>query len=328
MKNRRLLVLVGLLTFIFIWGCDQRTDEVQPTACFTASKITAKVDEIIVFDNCSTDAETYGWTFGDGNTSTEISPSHKYLEEGEFTVRLVAKNKTLIDEETIAIVVEASVDPELYDGIESWIVHYSNDFSTDNGDWTVGTNEYYQATISGGTYNIFNFYSESSYLFWTNVATMPLSTKNFDIELKIKNTIDPGNYGSGLIWGVNGDVGWYYFRTSIGYYVLGDTDSGQWFEWENGASTTDYNLLTVRKYDDTYYFFLNKTLVYTRAYSTDFGSKFGIIIDQSGAAAIDFIGIYLVDEGKKTGNIVPTSLSIEERSGCASKKEVSLKRIN
>jgi PKD repeat protein len=44
----------------------------------------------INFTNTSTDALSYLWDFGDGNTSIEVSPSHTYAGAGTYTIKLVA----------------------------------------------------------------------------------------------------------------------------------------------------------------------------------------------------------------------------------------------
>lgn len=44
------------------------------------------------FFNSSSNATTYTWNFGDGNTSTEATPTHHYISEGTYTVTLIAEN--------------------------------------------------------------------------------------------------------------------------------------------------------------------------------------------------------------------------------------------
>lgn len=48
--------------------------------------------EILYTDNRSRNATEYLWDFGDGNTSTDPEPQHKYTTEGTFTVTLVARS--------------------------------------------------------------------------------------------------------------------------------------------------------------------------------------------------------------------------------------------
>lgn len=45
----------------------------------------------VAFTNLSTNATSYEWTFGDGQTSTEANPVHTYLD-GYFTATLIASN--------------------------------------------------------------------------------------------------------------------------------------------------------------------------------------------------------------------------------------------
>ena len=66
----------------------------QPEADFTHAGIDLTVD----FTNNSTNATTYVWDFGDGNTSTENNPSHTYTTAGTYTVTLTANNLDCEDE--------------------------------------------------------------------------------------------------------------------------------------------------------------------------------------------------------------------------------------
>ena len=45
-----------------------------------------------VFSNTSVAGQTYNWIFGDGNTSTQSSPTHTYTLPGTYTVTLIANN--------------------------------------------------------------------------------------------------------------------------------------------------------------------------------------------------------------------------------------------
>ncbi|MEW6069352.1 MAG: PKD domain-containing protein [Candidatus Thermoplasmatota archaeon] len=63
-----------------------------PTASFTVSALEVVVGEEITFTSTSTDPEndalTYLWNFGDGTTSPEASPKHKYEKAGTYDVTL------------------------------------------------------------------------------------------------------------------------------------------------------------------------------------------------------------------------------------------------
>jgi PKD repeat protein len=46
----------------------------------------------IALTNTSTNASSYVWSFGDGNTSTLANPNHTYATQGTYTIKLVATN--------------------------------------------------------------------------------------------------------------------------------------------------------------------------------------------------------------------------------------------
>jgi PKD repeat protein len=63
---------------------------VVPSVSFTASPLTICEGEIVTFQNQTQNFTSCLWDFGDGNTSTDVSPSHQYTLAGQFTVTLVA----------------------------------------------------------------------------------------------------------------------------------------------------------------------------------------------------------------------------------------------
>jgi PKD repeat protein len=67
------------------------------TADFTFTNDQMTGDDV-VFTNTSENAESYSWDFGDGSTSTEVSPTHAYSLGGTFTVTLTASYGAAEDE--------------------------------------------------------------------------------------------------------------------------------------------------------------------------------------------------------------------------------------
>ena len=88
MKNIFAIFIMAILTIVLSNSCRK-----IPEASFTASKTSAVVGETINFTNTSDNGSSYKWEFGDGNTSTEASPSYVFNTVGTYTVELTAFSK-------------------------------------------------------------------------------------------------------------------------------------------------------------------------------------------------------------------------------------------
>lgn len=303
---KKVYPIVVILILVLIYGCETREETKQPVACFTYSPENGiEVDDEISFTAaCSEDAETYSWDFGDG-TAERVgpTPTHAYSEDGEFEVTLTVENKNLQDQISKNITIEAGaiqIDPTDYGAIPSWINHYYNDFS-EKGDWLEGSGDTWEATITGGYYTIKDTDASDDNFgryYYTNEVELP--DDNYDLEVIIRNTIDNGSYGSGLIFGLypgddsNSSV-FNYYKFAQGYFNIGDTD-GSWSEWTETSygKIEDWNLLTVRKYKAKYYFFINQEYIFSDDYN-DYGDQFGFIIDKDTHVDINAIGISIMD---------------------------------
>jgi PKD repeat protein len=81
------VALAALLAVTFI-GCDDEETKDPPDASF--SFVATGNGMTIEFTNESTNATTYLWDFGDGNTSTEENPTHTFPDFGDFLISLTA----------------------------------------------------------------------------------------------------------------------------------------------------------------------------------------------------------------------------------------------
>lgn len=65
-----------------------------PTSAFTYSPSSPTTADTIQFTDTSTDSDgtiaSWSWIFGDGTTSTSKDPTHKYSDDGTYTVKLTA----------------------------------------------------------------------------------------------------------------------------------------------------------------------------------------------------------------------------------------------
>lgn len=75
----------------------------EPEACFEIEKQVYSRNEAIKFFNCSKRAERTEWDFGDGNVSTDYSPSYKYDNPGNYTAILRTYNDAGEDDFTFNI---------------------------------------------------------------------------------------------------------------------------------------------------------------------------------------------------------------------------------
>ena len=66
-------------------------NNIQPSTLFTTST-KAEDNMSIVFRSYSTDAASYLWDFGDGNSSTEANPDYTYTKGGLYKVKLTTKS--------------------------------------------------------------------------------------------------------------------------------------------------------------------------------------------------------------------------------------------
>lgn len=86
-------LLLGALSMIAFTACesDDEPELEDPVASF---QYEISEDDFLTvhFENFSQNAETYQWTFGDGETSTEENPTHTYEEPDEYEVTLTATN--------------------------------------------------------------------------------------------------------------------------------------------------------------------------------------------------------------------------------------------
>jgi cyclophilin family peptidyl-prolyl cis-trans isomerase len=61
-----------------------------PKAIFMLDKQDGHAPATVTFTNSSTKADSYLWDFGDGKTSSEMNPSHRYSLSGKYNVTLKA----------------------------------------------------------------------------------------------------------------------------------------------------------------------------------------------------------------------------------------------
>lgn len=106
-------VLTLLLSFSAGGGNLLPAQTSTPSADFTAQPRSGEVPLTVTFQNRSQGNITQvEWDFGDGNTSTEPSPTHTYTSAGNYTVSLWVSDGTTIGTDTRVRTDYITVDPE------------------------------------------------------------------------------------------------------------------------------------------------------------------------------------------------------------------------
>lgn len=89
------------------------TIEQNPTASATTSATTVTLPSASVsFTNTSSNATSYFWDFGDGNTSTNENPTYSYSAPGTYTASLTASNGVCSDASTTFSITVEPAPPE------------------------------------------------------------------------------------------------------------------------------------------------------------------------------------------------------------------------
>ena len=122
--NTKLLMVAALIMTFSLVSCDftyelpeagSQPDLTPPNAVFGSS--VSPTDHLTIkFNNGSTSATDYAWSFGDGNTSTEKEPTNTYPDVGDYTVTLKASDKLGAESttvQTIMVVEPAAILPPI-----------------------------------------------------------------------------------------------------------------------------------------------------------------------------------------------------------------------
>ena len=107
----------------------------NPEAAFTYSPKEPFLNELVLFEDLSTDAASWFWEFGDGGSSLEQHPNHYYAERGSYTITLIVQNEICYDTAQATIIVDEPV-----------IFYVPNVFTPDGDQF----NEIFQPIFSSG----------------------------------------------------------------------------------------------------------------------------------------------------------------------------------
>jgi PKD repeat protein len=124
---------LALLTY----GCQDAGNEGRkpidpPTANFSSTNTNCRAPCQVDFQSLSQNADSYLWTFGDGDTSSKENPSHVFESEGIYSVSFQAKNFKGTDVVIKKIKIDSGFSKA---GIESITINDFPDTDTNNTSW-------------------------------------------------------------------------------------------------------------------------------------------------------------------------------------------------
>jgi Caspase domain len=197
---------------------------------------------------------------------------------------------------TINIFAQTVTNPEVYsisDELKEQVFH--DDFDKFNNYWLLGIEE------NSWIENI-----ENGQLFFQSLTNKPKEdvlpviidqTRNFEIEISIKFEKGDMEKAYGLQWGKsNNPVKQYdFYLSGNGQYTI-DKYTGEFHDFVP-FTTSDFvnryahNKLTIRKAEESYYFFINENLVHTMPFEPFFGNLLGFQVAENSTILIDYIHV-------------------------------------
>ena len=141
---KTLKILIPVMLIFVLNGCINRTpDYPDVNACFTVSGTTHYMNEPVYFVNCSQDAVSYDWSFGDGFTSNQKNPTHTYTQAGTFQVTMTATGYDSFETFSDAVTISGSTDLDIlvmYVGTEDPVSNCDVQLYGNENDWQNLTN--------------------------------------------------------------------------------------------------------------------------------------------------------------------------------------------
>lgn len=97
------LITACIVVAATIGSCDKE-ETPETIACFNVNEeLSGTAGFEFSFTNCSENASSYHWDFGDGETSTDQNPKHVFDEYGSYNVKLRAEGESGAKESEITV---------------------------------------------------------------------------------------------------------------------------------------------------------------------------------------------------------------------------------
>ncbi|MUU79365.1 PKD domain-containing protein [Winogradskyella endarachnes] len=265
-KKYSLSVLFLIITFSITSCYDEGYDEfvaptgnvnnIQPNTLFTTS--TDPDNSLaIIFRSFSTDAVSYLWDFGDGNTSTEANPDYTYTTGGLYTVTLTTTSSDGLTAEASEEVSPIFVDFN-HSSIDTEVTFENLTSGAKSLVWDFGDGDTLEWDSEVDTEEDFSFNPVHVYLTDDTFQATLTATNFLDVEVSVTQSIE------GLVLSTIPN-----FTFTVSSLTVEFTDASilavsHFWEFGDGNTSTELNPVHTYAADGTY----NVTLTTTNASGT------------------------------------------------------------
>lgn len=177
-------------------------------------------------------------------------------------------------------------------------VVFFDDFNNNKNNWTVGDNKNESARIDSGFY----YLTAVGHAYGEAQEVKINWHKDFEIETRIKilgGNSDHKNYYSMLFWGRDAMNGYYFTFAKDGFASVEQCDgknqsdcitSGKSLQ-KTTLNPEGFNVYTIRKTGNRYFFFINRTQFYQMPFTPFFGNLIGFGAGRKVSLAIDYLKV-------------------------------------
>ena len=228
----------------------------------TSASFTSTVNSsTISFTNTSSSADSYIWDFGDGNTSTEASPSHTYTSDGDYYVKLTAtssaanESASTVDWITIGTSANMLTNTAWNDGT-GWTTFNTDPDGNTRASVSFGNGEVsFIKSPDGGDWSGYGIYQEvnlnaGSYQFDIKGKYSDISDVWFEAHVGLTEPTDLADYGDDDTKLLKIAHGWGSVKSADGYATSIGADDG--WATDNSTLSPDNGYFTITT-SGTYY---------------------------------------------------------------------------
>jgi PKD repeat protein len=201
-KSNLLIILIALFAAANFSSCKKDSSKPEPFVFYTVTVDGATV----AFKNKSKDAVSYKWDFGDGATSTDVSPTHTYAAKGKYVPTLYATTSAGVTGEASTVLHIAKTSAIKMDDhtLSDWdtVTHNVVLAGPNSGNFIKAKYDYdgnylyvyFEQYTTQADGNIYDLYIDADLDMSTGLVTNDIKNGAYDVLLEgtvIGNWIDP-----------------------------------------------------------------------------------------------------------------------------------------